>query len=434
MSTLSEYNNNPGNLKPPKGVTYEGQIGVDDNGFAVFESPEYGRSALVNDIKHKLDRGINTPESFVDVYAPAGKENPEDARDMYKIHLSHALGLNGSDEKFPEGSAEKIADVITQREGVSADSKPSAPEPEPVPPSPVVPTTGTVSGPSETAGRAIAGGTTGLLTSGAVETAKQVLPLVPNLWNKFTNQPMNPNARLTRGGLQNYLNGMLDPNVRLPLKDLERLTGKKVQTMAEVQSALRDIQEIKAQRVLKDIAPDPRTGVKPRIYETTPGRPGIDLSEFVRKPAGPIRGAVTRELTTAGDVLKAVAPSVGRVGLGVLGGANAAIQGYDAWEMAKKLKEKKDPTWVDWARLGSKTAATAGGGLSMIPAGITQVVGGALQAPEMAWELYDYATEHPELMKQYSPQEIEAGRKAHPEIREQAVRDLLTQGSTGNLP
>ena len=38
MSTLAEYNNNPGNLKPPKGVTYEGQIGVDDNGFAVFEN------------------------------------------------------------------------------------------------------------------------------------------------------------------------------------------------------------------------------------------------------------------------------------------------------------------------------------------------------------------------------------------------------------
>ena len=36
MSTLAEYNNNPGNLRPPAGVKYDGQIGVDENGFAIF--------------------------------------------------------------------------------------------------------------------------------------------------------------------------------------------------------------------------------------------------------------------------------------------------------------------------------------------------------------------------------------------------------------
>ena len=33
MTSIADYNNNPGNLRPPKGLTYEGQIGVDERGF-----------------------------------------------------------------------------------------------------------------------------------------------------------------------------------------------------------------------------------------------------------------------------------------------------------------------------------------------------------------------------------------------------------------
>ena len=50
MESLADYNNNPGNLRPPKGVTYEGQIGVDDKGFAIFETPAAGRQALLSEL------------------------------------------------------------------------------------------------------------------------------------------------------------------------------------------------------------------------------------------------------------------------------------------------------------------------------------------------------------------------------------------------
>jgi hypothetical protein len=116
MSSLAEYNNNPGNLKPPEGVTYDGQIGVDDKGFAVFESPEYGNKALVNDIQHKLDRGVNTPNALVDLWSPAGKENSEESRDNYKIHLANQFGLDATNKQFPENSAENIARAIAQFE------------------------------------------------------------------------------------------------------------------------------------------------------------------------------------------------------------------------------------------------------------------------------------------------------------------------------
>jgi hypothetical protein len=112
MDNLADYNNNPGNLKPPKGVKYEGQIGVDDRGFAIFENKSFGQRALVNDINIKINRGLDTPEKFIDRYAPAGEENSDDARENYKIKLAASLGLKSTNDPFPKGAAPRIADVI----------------------------------------------------------------------------------------------------------------------------------------------------------------------------------------------------------------------------------------------------------------------------------------------------------------------------------
>ena len=113
---LSIWNNNPGNLRPPKGVTYDGQIGVDEHGFAVFEKPEYGRNALVQDIRAKFKQGLTNPNDFIDKYTPASKENPEDARDNYKIHIANGLGLDSTGADFPKDSEEKVADLIASFE------------------------------------------------------------------------------------------------------------------------------------------------------------------------------------------------------------------------------------------------------------------------------------------------------------------------------
>lgn len=112
MDNLADYNNNPGNLKPPKGVKYEGQIGVDDRGFAIFENKSFGQRALVNDINIKINRGLDTPEKFIDRYAPAGEENSDDARENYKIKLAASLGLKSTNDPFPKGAAPRIADII----------------------------------------------------------------------------------------------------------------------------------------------------------------------------------------------------------------------------------------------------------------------------------------------------------------------------------
>ena len=118
--SLADYNNNPGNLRPPKGVTYDGQIGVDDKGFAIFENKSFGRDALVRDIQIKQKRGLNNPNDFLDVYAPASKENPEEGRQNYKMGLAGHLGLGSTKDPFPEGSHEKIADYISSFESGEA--------------------------------------------------------------------------------------------------------------------------------------------------------------------------------------------------------------------------------------------------------------------------------------------------------------------------
>jgi hypothetical protein len=116
MTSLADYNNNPGNLRPPKGMTYEGQIGVDENGFAIFENKSFGRNALVRDIEIKQKRGLNNPNDFLDVYAPRSKENPEEGRQNYKTGLAGHLGLNSPKDPFPENSVDKIADYISSFE------------------------------------------------------------------------------------------------------------------------------------------------------------------------------------------------------------------------------------------------------------------------------------------------------------------------------
>ena len=119
MTSVANYNNNPGNLRP-KGFTYKGQIGVDERGFAIFENKDAGRSALIQDIRAKQRQGLNNPNAFIDKYTPAMAENPEEGRDNYKIRMAQHLGLKSTTDPFPKGSEEKIADLIATIESGEA--------------------------------------------------------------------------------------------------------------------------------------------------------------------------------------------------------------------------------------------------------------------------------------------------------------------------
>ena len=134
MTTLSEHNFNPGNIRPGK-LVYEGQIGVDDRGFAIFENKEFGRKALIQDITYKITHGYDDIEKFIDKYAPAGKENREENRNNYKVFLAGQVGLGSTTDKLTADHIDKLADAITQFEGTSKpkpeETKPAGEEVKP---------------------------------------------------------------------------------------------------------------------------------------------------------------------------------------------------------------------------------------------------------------------------------------------------------------
>jgi hypothetical protein len=105
---------NVGNLRPV-GFTYPGQVGVSKGGFAMFNSPEAGEAALRHDISVKLNRGLNTPEKFVAVYAPASDKNDTKA---YAKTIHSTLGIKPGEKipNTPEG-IELMASAIKKQEG-----------------------------------------------------------------------------------------------------------------------------------------------------------------------------------------------------------------------------------------------------------------------------------------------------------------------------
>lgn len=396
MTTLSEYNNNPGNIRPAKGVKYEGMIGVDDKGFAIFETPKYGQQALTNDLTHKLEkRGIRTPAEFVDVYAPAGKENDEDARDNYKIYIANKLGLKSTTDPFPENAVPKLAQAVTAFEGgkwqeehkgeakdeTQPEAKPTegAAEGEEERLKPVESSEATT---AEKAALGAAGAYTGAKVAGGIETGRKVLPLIQTLAERATGNEGYMHRPQSTSSLQRYAHSQLGHDLRVPLSELEKVTGKPIRTMAEVQEAVKQVQA--QPRTAKVASVDPRTGQPRKIF--TAGKPQVDLSQFRHTPTMASKAA--EEAARGVEVVKGALPSVGKVGFGALGGANAAISGYDAYNQYKK--EGFTP------RVASKLAATVGGGLSMLPFGVTQIVGAGLQAPELAWTGYDYLTKDEE--------------------------------------
>jgi hypothetical protein len=233
---------------------------------------------------------------------------------------------------------------------------------------------------------------TGAKIASSIETGKQALPLLQTLYNKATGSDAYMHRPQSRASLQRYLNSQIAEDLRIPLKELEKVAGngKPVRTMSEVQDALAYIKEVPEQKITKPVYKPQAYGSKTLVDtgkvtpSTIPGRPAVDLSAYQHTPTVLTRAA--DQAAHAGEIIKGALPSVGRVGFGALGGALAGSQLYDAFEQYKKEGEGLH---MPSARNAAQFASGAGGALSMLPFGVTQGVGLALQAPELAYQGYD---------------------------------------------
>ena len=70
--------NNPANIRHSESFTWQGECGVTERGFCIFDTPLDGIRALGRDLKNKIHRGLDTVEAILTVYAPPS-ENDTDA-------------------------------------------------------------------------------------------------------------------------------------------------------------------------------------------------------------------------------------------------------------------------------------------------------------------------------------------------------------------
>lgn len=80
MASRGFRNNNPGNVRPLSGGRkWIGQTGVDyagsKEGYVIFDSMQNGFRAMARDLQVKINRGLNTIEKIIPVYAPAADNN-----------------------------------------------------------------------------------------------------------------------------------------------------------------------------------------------------------------------------------------------------------------------------------------------------------------------------------------------------------------------
>lgn len=89
MNTRGFRNKNPGNLRGP--TPWLGRVGTDPQGFAIFETMEYGVRALRVDLTAKLNRGLDTVQKIITVFAPPSDNNPTAA---YIRKVSEWMNVN----------------------------------------------------------------------------------------------------------------------------------------------------------------------------------------------------------------------------------------------------------------------------------------------------------------------------------------------------
>lgn len=84
-------NNNAGNIRASRADTWDGQTGIDDAGFAIFKSSEWGVRALAKLLlNYERLHGLNTVSGIIERYAPP----VENKTGSYVKSVADKLGLD----------------------------------------------------------------------------------------------------------------------------------------------------------------------------------------------------------------------------------------------------------------------------------------------------------------------------------------------------
>jgi len=105
--TRGVRNNNPGNIRKGSS-TWEGEIGVDDKGFIVFSSMNYGVRACMKLIRNYIMGGTNTIRKIINRYAPPTDNNPTES---YIAYVSTQCNI-GSNTVISSDDWDKLCKLV----------------------------------------------------------------------------------------------------------------------------------------------------------------------------------------------------------------------------------------------------------------------------------------------------------------------------------
>ena len=118
MTPRGLKNCNPGNIRLSN-EKYVGEIKGEDTAFKTFKNMAYGYRALLRDIRTKINRGVNTVEKIITIYAPPSENQTQ----AYINAVAQKVGVRPNESILPsEYNLIKIACAISTIEnGIKAD-------------------------------------------------------------------------------------------------------------------------------------------------------------------------------------------------------------------------------------------------------------------------------------------------------------------------
>jgi hypothetical protein len=104
-------NHNPGNLRYVASIQWDGQVGDDGTGYAVFDSDEHGVRALGHQLQTYLNRGVNTVTSIISTFAPSNENDTA----AYVSDVAQRLGVDPN-QALDSGAIPQLAAAIIHHE------------------------------------------------------------------------------------------------------------------------------------------------------------------------------------------------------------------------------------------------------------------------------------------------------------------------------
>jgi len=105
-------NHNPGNLRYVATVQWNGQVGDDGTGYAVFDSDEHGVRALGHQLQTYAGRGITSVAQIISTYAPSSENDTQ----AYIADVAGRVGVDPNEPLDVYALLPQLADAIIHHE------------------------------------------------------------------------------------------------------------------------------------------------------------------------------------------------------------------------------------------------------------------------------------------------------------------------------